>query len=486
MTDEQSWRQKTEQRIGKNFRDGFPQIQPLLDLIEYRMEDAVDDYEYGLSRLFLLDTLHGKKASTRLVAGFLTPVLWVISKIMHRAVPKAELRLLFSNTFLRSVRYPTARDQIENEIGCTALLTFSDLLKREEEEQQILLKESLKPHRWRCQPVYFRGRSICGSRLQKAVIRYCDLVYGSDTSKEKTEARIEERLREMNSAYTARIDKISNCLRKEGCMLYFTVNQYNLRDVLIMTACKRLGIRTFQQEHHAMQFCRVQFDENYPKPRLAFAGEFGFWNRTDQEFHKKVYCYESPLYRPKEIRFRVTGNPEMDYKQAVQMQQRYPQERKLTFMIAALPEAEIEEAGERYVQWRWEIFRGLKKLAEKQQIIINIRYTPGKEMEFRKKEVPVLKEFGFRISESAPGNLMEDLCSSAVIMSSVSSVLCTARMFGKLTYRVAEWELTYVHVDDDIHEVNVADIPDIIIPEGIENMLPVIDREAAFNIKAVL
>ena len=118
-------------------------------------------------------------------------------------------------------------------------------------------------------------------------------------------------------------------------------------------------------------------------------------------------------------------------------------------------------------------------------MIINIRYTPNAERAYREKEAPVLKEWGFRISESVPSNLMEDLCSSVAILSSVSSVLCTARMFGKLTFRVSEWELTYIHVDDEIHEVAPEDIPNIVIPEGIENLPPKIDPEAAFSIKRI-
>ena len=486
---QKTWRERTEARIGKELRDRHPDLQPLLDLIEYRMEDvdAADDYRYGLSRLFLFDTLYGKKGSTRAIAGLISPALWILSKLRHRKTPKADPRLAFSNTFLLSARYPAAREQIENETGCTAILTFSDMLKREAKSQQILLRDSLYLQTWHRRPIYFKGRSICGGALEKAVIRYCGAVYNpAAAAAEKTEERIEQALGELERVYSSRISKIGKCLRKEGCSLYFTVNQYNLRDVMIMHACRNLGIRTFQQEHHAMQFCRVQFDENDPCPRLAFAQEFGFWTRSDQLFHEKIYRYESPLYRAEEIRFRVTGNPEMSYEQAVRAQEQVPPERKLTFMIAALPDAEIEEAGERYAEWRWEVFRGLRELAERQHVLINIRYTPNAETAFREKEVPVLKEWGFAISESVPGNLMEDLCSSAAIMSSVSSVLCTARMFGKLTFRVSEWELTYVHVDDEIHEVTPAEIPDIILPEGIEKTLPGIDPEAAFSIKAVL
>lgn len=477
---QESWRGKVEKRIGKELREKYPEIGPLLSLIEYRMEDVAEGFQYGLLRLFIFDTLYGKKTVTRLAAGMISPLLWAFSKTAHRSVPKAKTRLVFSNSFLLSTRYPAVREETERETGCTAILAFTDLLKRESPDQRINLKASLKPEKQKSRPVFFRGRSVCGKALQQAVIRYCNLIYNPDAPVSGDPA--DAALQALEKAYTARVEKIADCLRKEDCALYITVNQYNLRDLLIIHACKKLGVRTLQQEHHATQFNRVQYDTDCPMPRLSFAGEYGFWSRSEQLFHQKVYWYENELYRPEEIRFRVTGNPEISLDEALRLQQQYPQERKLTLMLASMKESEIEGKREIYEQWRWSIFRGLRELAEKQDVVISIRYTPNRELEFREKEVPVLKEWGFRISESVPGNLMEDLCTSAAIMSSTSSVMCTARMFGKLTFRVTDWEIGYVHVDDEVHEVSPAEIPEIVIPEGIENTLPEIDPEAAFRI----
>ena len=290
----------------------------------------------------------------------------------------------------------------------------------------------------------------------------------------------------LETAYLKRVERVVSCLRKEDCTVYITVNQYNLRDLLIIHACKKLGIRTAQMEHHATQFNRVQFDEHYPMPRLAFAGEYGFWNKSEQLFHEKVYRYENPLYRPEEIRFRVTGNPEITLEQAEEVQQKYPAERKLTFMIGALQQDQLEGHEAEYEKWRWEVFRGLRELAKRQNVIINIRYTPYQELEMRKKEEPVLREWGFQVSDSVPADLMQDLCTSAAIMSSVSSVLSTAQLFGKMIFRVEDMQIGYVHVDDTVNEVDLKDIPDIVIPEGIEKNLPGIDREGTFNIRKML
>ena len=78
---------------------------------------------------------------------------------------------------------------------------------------------------------------------------------------------------------------------------------------------------------------------------------------------------------------------------------------------------------------------------------------------------------------------MEDLCSSSVIMSATSSVLSTARLFGKLTYRVEDLSFRNKLMDTEVHDVRVADIPGIVIPEGIEDTPQEIDREGTFNIR---
>lgn len=475
MKDEKTLRSQAEE---------FPNIKALLALIDYRMEDAAGNLQYGLSRLFLHDTLYGKKAATRALAGLLTPVLWLLSKARNRAVKKADPRLAFSNTFLQSSRYAKTREAVEKATGCTAILTFTDLLKRENPDQQINLKASLKPERHNVRPIYFRGAGIIGGKLQKAVIRYCELKFAS---KETSDAEIEKALQHLETAYRNRLSRVTDCLRREGCALYLTVNQYNMRDLLIIYACHELGIRTFQQEHHATQFNREVYDENHPVTRLSFVGEYGFWSKSEQLFHEKVYHYESFFYRPEEIRFRVTGNPEMDREDAEKTRRQYPPERKLTLMLASMQDYELEGKRDAYEQWRMDIFRGLKELSEKQRIVVNIRYTPNKELDLRKKEAPILKAFGFRISESVPANLMEDLCSSVAIMSSTSSVLSTARLFGKMVFRVQDWEpeYSYVHVDDEFHEVTPEDIPNILIPEGLENTVPEIDPEGIFDINRI-
>ena len=484
MSDEMYHRGRIDEILGRDLFNEFREIEALLELIDYRMETAAGNTQYALLRLFNFDTLFGKKTSTQAIAKILSPALWTVSKIKHRRTKKADPRPAFSNTFLLSDRYPAAREAIEKDCGCTAVLAFTDMLKLEGKNRQLNLKASLRPEQHQAKPVFFAGNSIIGGKLQKAVAEYCETVY--NPAGEKDETAVRKALTKLREAYPARVKKMEDCLRREDCLLYMTVNMYNLRDLLIIHACKNLGIRTLQQEHHATQFNWQPYSEERKMPRLALAAEYGFWSKTEQLVHEKVYRYESPLYRPEEIRFRVTGNPEISREKAEEFRRQYKPRRRLTFMMASLQDHELEGRREQYEQWRWKIFNGLRELARKQKIEINVRYSPNTQKEYREKEEPILKEWGFRISKSVPENLMEDLMTSVAILSSTSSVMATARLMGKLVFRVEDMQYAYVHVDNEIHEVKLDEIPDIVIPEGIEDTVPEIDPDGIFDVARVI
>ena len=95
----------------------------------------------------------------------------------------------------------------------------------------------------------------------------------------------------------------------------------------------------------------------------------------------------------------------------------------------------------------------------------------------------MLTEWGFEISRSVPENLMEDLCSSMAVMSSATSALATARLLGKPIYRVEDWEVTWIHVDDSVHEVALKDLPDLTLSPLVSGS---IGPENFFDIKRLL
>ena len=480
-------RERIEKRIGKELAQKYRDIEALTALLDYRYKKGLeqkDDWTFGLIWVFFFDTLHGKKAVSRIAAAVIAPVLWCATRIKYAFRKKAEKRLVFSNTFLWSRRYPMVREQVEGKTGCTAVLSFYDTIKRSTPNAKEMLKDTLHLNSGSVRPVFIPRYSIAGAGLQRAVTEYTRLLSRISQDRDAvTGKELDTALAALRKAYHRRVRYLTKRLGKLDLKLYITINQYNLRDLLLIHACRNLEIPTMELEHHAMEFARVRFDPEHPQQRLSFVSHYGYWSATERLFHEKVFRYDNLLYPPEANRYFVSGNAEMSYAQAAAYQEKYPVQRKLTYMTNGL-EADMFSSEDlaRYEQWRWDIFSGLRELAKKQNIKICLRYTPFREKYFREKEIPTLKEWGFEISASVPENLMEDMCSSMAVMSSASSVLATARLMGKIIYRVEDMDIPFIHVDDRVHEVLSGGIADLEIPEETGR----IDADGFFDIERVL
>ena len=482
-----SFREKVKARIGEDRALRYREIEALLALTEYRLEEAKDDLDYGLQRMLHFDSLLGKKPATKALLSAAAPALWGVTRIKTAFRPKAETRLGFSNAFLWSPRYPAVRKQIEEKTGCTALLTFLDTIKIEARGTKELVRQSCRLETGRVKPVYLPCFSVAGGKLQRAAEDYYRLIYRDTFGTESaTDAELDDVLPRLRDAYTRREAWLAGKLRKSGLRLYMTVNQYHLRDLLIIHACRDAGIRTVQQEHHAAEFSPQQFDPERPAQRLSLVNHYGLWSEAEKRFHAKVFRYDNMLYPEGENRYLVTGNTEMTYEQARAYQAQYPAERRLIFMSAGIEESAFRspEELEAYEKWRMDLFAGLREFARKQDCAVSVRYRPYKEQYFRKQEIPVLEEWGFRISPSLPENLMEDLCTSTAVMSTNSSVLATARLLGKTIFRMEDPRIRYIHVDDSVYEVRIADLPELTLPE--ETGKAEIDPAGFFDIERLI
>ena len=463
-----SFRDKVKARIGEDRARRYGEITAVLALAEYRLEQVRDDCDFGITCLLDYDALFGKKQATRAVFSVLAPVLWAATRTKYAFRKKAEIRTAFSDAFLFSRRYAAVRKRVDEKQGCTALMTFLDAVKIETRSTKELIRESLRLDAGRVKPVWLPRFSVAGGKLQRELADYYRLIHRDTYGTEPvTDAEWDAVLPRLRDAFTRRTAWLTKRLGKENLRLYLTVNQYHLRDLMIIRACRNAGIPTLQQEHHAMEFIRLPFDPERPMQRFSLVNHYGFWSRTEMAFHRKVFRYDNLLDPPEENRYLVTGNTEVSYEQALAYQRQYPTQRKLTYMTTGI-EAETlsPEALEAYEKWRWALFAGLREFSRKQGIPVCLRYTPFREMYFREREIPTLKEWGFTISDSVPENLMEDLCTSMAVMSSTSSVLATARLFGKMIFRVEDVSIRYIHVDDSVHEVRIADLPELTIPEN--------------------
>lgn len=465
--------------IGKERLEKYRNIFPLLAILQTKANLRTDMVDV-MGRLCWGDMVipYGRtagKALLHFLGSFILYVhVWVSTLGRKRAYAEGKSVCLFSNTFVDSKRYPAVLKEIRETYGLQTIVAACDALKSGNGSIIVSLRRSLKDNHGTYRPIFFLGSSIEGYRLNKLIEQWCHIFIDYQSGRKPDYAQVDSLLDKMSTEYNKRIQKIKKAINNYNIEAYITVNQYNLRDVMIIHACYQLGIRTIQLEHHAAQFSRINYSEINKWNRYAFAQEYCVWSESEKKFHNKVFEYKNLLERKKKPIIRVVGNIEVTYQQACQMIQKYPMERRLTFMTSALEKEDLDTPDQRaeIEKWRWCIFHELKILMERQNVTIRIRYTPFFEMQFREKEIPVLKQWGFEISESVPENLMDDMCSSMAIMSTTSTVLATARVFGRKTFRLEDPAVDYIQVDPKVIDISLEDISNIefdemIVPEEL-------------------
>lgn len=460
--------------IGEDLFQKYESLVPLLALLDYRTRNEID-FTYVMQRVSSDDFLYYYDAPfyRRIVQSCLAVMLygWLWIKTALRPKPKtsSDKRPVFSGTFVHSKRYPAARQAIEETYGLKSIVAVCDALARSELSKKSNLLLSLKGNVGNCRPIFFAGFTVEGKQLKRAAEKWCRVYFDLREGTVPGSAAMDAMLAELNRAYFKRLAKLKKSLSRHRIDAYITVNQYNLRDLLWIHACYDLGIRTIQLEHHVMQFSRINFSEEEKMVRYSFTQEFCFWSTAEMLFHKKVFRYENMMKENQELKFRTVGNVEIAYKQACSLIQKYPTERRITYMTSALEAVELdtEEQQTSVREWHWRIYRALKELKERQQIAVRVRYNPWCEQELLQEEAPILREWGFEISESTPESLMDDFCSSTAILASTSSVLATAMDLGRLTYRFNDPAvLSYIRVDPRLNDIQLEDIPNLVFPQN--------------------
>lgn len=383
---------------------------------------------------------------------------------------KKNAKVCFSNTLLNSPRYLSIRKEYNETYGYQAIVAVSDAVLPGSEKLKTRIVHSLRSDRETGEIIFAGKETIAGKKLRKYLYEWCGLLLKCKNDLPVCEHDIDFLLKELSAEYSRRKKIVTRILRKKEILAYITVSQDNIRDLIIIDVCNELGIRTVQLEHGALQFSRINFSEENKFLIHAFAQEYGLWSESEKQFRRKAVRYENVFGKNEDLRLRTVGNPEISYQSALENIEKYPEKRRIVFISDTDIDYFQYEADEiqSIMEWRWSIFDALKILSKRQNIEICIRYRPYCELEIREKEIPILKKWGFKISPSIPENLMEDICSSMVVMSTTSSVLSTARCLGKIVVRVEDPGMTYVKVDPQIIDVQVEDIENLSFPENLQ------------------
>ena len=409
----------------------YPKTKSFNMLFNYDEEDM--DLPNGMMRK-LFAPFHRKELANRRKAA--------------EKLPQKEAVML-SHTFVHNLRYTKTLAEIKKHCDVTHFLSECDT-------RIIVNRKGVKfiAPSYTVQPVLWQG-SISGAKLKDAVVaveRYFLALVKNGQSCEADYSTTQQLFDALRAEYNSRIEKLTETLSQYKITKYITINQYNLRDVMIITACRKLGIETRQMEHHSSQ-CMYPANQKLPIHRFAYTDSFCCWSESDLYFHKTYMAYQ-PMFG-QNVQLCAVGNPEISFENAQAEVAKYTVKDQIVYMMSAI----INEKDEALVQsdfaMQQKIFAQLAKLGEKTGMDVLVRFPPAINPKMQSLCTPVAEKLGLKISQSSNASLMEDMCTSRVMFGTVSSVMSTAVVMGRKVYRISdvkplftEKEITDVTTDD--------------------------------------
>lgn len=438
-----------ENLLGEKALQQYSDIFPVLSLIFY---DAANRYPKtkSFNMLFNYDE-EDMDLPNGVMRKVFTPLHRKELANRRKSAEKLPCReaVMLSHTFVHNLRYTKTLAEIRKHSDVTHFLSECDT-------RIIVNRNGVKfiPSSYTVKPVMWQG-SISGAKLKEAVVvveRYfLDIIaqgQNCDADYEKTQ----QLFNALRTEYLCRIEMLTDTLKNCKISKYITINQYNLRDVMIITALRKLGIPTQQMEHHSSQ-CIYPADQKLPIHRFAYTDSFCCWSESDLHFHKTYMAYQ-PVFN-QDIQLCAIGNPEISYENAKAEYEKYSVKNQIVYMMSAI----INEKDEALVQsdfdMQQKIFAQLAQLGEKTGYDVLVRFPPAINPRMQSLCAPVAEKLGLKISQSSNASLMEDMCTSRVMFGTVSSVMSTAVIMGRKVYRISdvkplftEKEITVVKIDD--------------------------------------
>ena len=443
--------QELKNFLGEELYEKFEGIRPLIALCSYRIKTYNG---YGT-----FDMMFNTEEQTALLSVYrrLVYPLVYIKNVFTQKVSDGGVML--SSTVYKSGRYGTLINDIRSQSAVLQTNAATDITIPSPNGFGEYLKKLFGAGYGKR---VMSCHSVSGDKLRKAVLRwleFCVVLYNNQQTCLADMQKADALLSVMESEFKKRVDYAVKELKKCTPNLYITINQYNLRDMVMISACRELGIKTKQMEHHASRFMHnIASTEGID--RFCFVDEICCWSESEEDFHKNVYKYECFPFTDKPI-ISTVGNPEVLYKDALKATVDNPEAKRVTFMVSGLLNKTSEAEVEKQLSHRNKIFENLKKLSEKHNVKILVRYPPGVDKDFKAKEEQKLKEMGFDISPSDRGSLMSDIGGSNIIVGTISSVLGVSALMGKQVYQIASENEKYYITDKNIISISPEEICNI-------------------------
>ena len=366
-----------------------------------------------------------------------------------------EKAVMLSSTFAHNQRYTATLAELKKLCRITHILSPCDV-------RPLINRKGIKfnPMHYTVRPVVMEG-SVSGKAVKSCVGDVAAFIAKLVKNKETCLQHMEESrklLFALQKAYNQRIGQLTGILAQYEIERYITINQFSLREVMLLDACHRLGIPTRQMEHHA-SWCMHPSHRPVPIYRYAYTDSFGCWSDSDLKFHQNFYEYQ-PMFG-QQVELYTIGNPETNFEKATAEYAKYTPKNRIVYMVSGIMDESDEKLFNDNFAMQMRIFAQLKKLGEKTGWEVLVRFPPAINPKMMAKCTPVLEEMGITVSPSVAGTLMEDMCTSRVVFGTISSVLSTAVIMGRKVYRIVAEGFEPLYTEEAITSVAIDEIENI-------------------------
>lgn len=444
--------QEIESILGKELTNKYRELLPILQLIDYRIETR------GKEGLFTYDGEYSETYSLMTICKNSIKYIEYCGKRIFDC-RKREKQSLLSDTFFTLNRYDDVLTEIFKKEKVCAVITAQDCDIRNYYRCRGLDAERLKRR------LVYLGESVAGFKLKLIIEKWFDFFSSLREERATCEACIvvaDRLLGQMQKESRRRIKKIKKELMRNKINLYITINQYNLRDLLIILACKEAGIISRQLLHYSNCIIEIPLEEKVQSKQ--YVNELFVWDKSEKMYIEKYFDI-IPIVAS-ECRVDVAGCPELSYNVVSGNKLLWNRKNAIILFVPSytvfLGEdyRRIENEKDRKILQvhKKPIFDGIHLLAEREHLEVYLRYYPNESDVYIKDDEDIIHSYGFKMLSDSREDLTKGLCWSKAAFSCMSSVLISALAYGCTCFSIDLQNRKYDFCGLDIHSVTPENI----------------------------
>lgn len=419
----------TKEFIGSELYSKYRSIYPLVRLLLSRMDFVQKSDEDILGYFFSFDGgALSEQRTIREKIAFLSGLIPYSINSFKNIKRKKEKKILISDTLLNSERYPYFQKKClinKQVIGISVVLNHR-ISKRVKKKYTRSMN---------------MGVSITGRKLKKEILKTYRLlldIYENGCTCQEHFKIVNEEFAVLNRLLQQRLNVIKRELRKNNVGLYITCNQYRIEEILLITACYELGIKTKEWSHHAYSTLHIDPRKNAEvfsdgDNRFVYADEMCVWNRADIVWLKKYDTIEGLLKT--DVKINVAGSPEIERFAVQEELYKHKRENLIAFFVPSISPRNLAK-DEQLEKKKQEIFCRLYELSQKNNLKVIVRYHPGVDVKKLKSDMTLCKKYGFEIDDNSRNSFVKIISSAKAVFGCHSAALVVAYNYGAKSYSI--------------------------------------------------